>query len=295
MDAQDGRVSWISIECRAAAASHDALCGILESAGALAITSLDAADRPVLEPLPGHTPLWPEVCLSALFEGDYDPAPLLALLANMGVTAASGARVADQDWARSGQDVKPCHFGGRLWVCPTGAPAPTPDALVLRLDAGLAFGTGAHPTTALCLGWLARNPPTGGEVIDWGCGSGILAVAAALLGAQRVWALDIDPQALTATTDNAARNAVSDRLRVMQAEQLPAGVAADLILANILAPVLVTLAPHLLDALRPGGALLLSGVLESQLPDVMAAFGSALHFDVPIIDQGWACVKGSKQ
>lgn len=132
-------------------------------------------------------------------------------------------------------------------------------------------------------------------MIDWGCGSGILAVAAALLGAQRVWALDIDPQALTATTDNAARNVVSDRLRVMQAGELPAGVAADLILANILAPVLVTLAPHLLDALRPGGALLLSGLLESQLPEVMAAFGSALRFDVPIIDQGWACVKGSKQ
>jgi ribosomal protein L11 methyltransferase len=294
MDAQDGRMSWISIECHAAAGSHDALCGLLESAGALAVTSLDAADQPVLEPLPGQTPLWPEVRLTALFEGDYDPAPLLALLASMGV-AASSAPVADQDWARSGQDVRPRHFGGRLWVCPTGAAAPAPDALVLRLDAGLAFGTGAHPTTALCLRWLAHNPALGGEVIDWGCGSGILGVAAALLGAQRVWALDIDPQALTATADNAARNAVSGRLQTMSPDDLPAGVAADLILANILAPVLVSLAPRLLDALRPGGVLLLSGLLESQVPEVMAAFGSSLRFDVPIIDQGWACVNGSKR
>ncbi len=295
MDAQDASVSWISVECLAPAASHDALCGLLEGAGALAVTTLDAADRPVLEPAPGQTPLWPKVRLTALFEGDYDPAPLLALLAGMGVEAVSGTRLADQDWARSGQDVTPRHFAGRLWVCPTGVAAPAPDAVVLRLDAGLAFGTGAHPTTALCLRWLARNPPVGSEVIDWGCGSGILAVAAALLGARRVWALDIDPQALTATTGNAARNGVADCLRVMSPDELPAGLATDLILANILAPVLVALAPRLRVALRPGGALLLSGLLESQVPEVVAAFGPALHFEAPIIDQGWACVKGIKQ
>ena len=288
-------MSWISIECLAAADRHAALCELLEDAGALSITSLDAADRPVLEPAPGETPLWPQVRLTALFEGDYEPAALLALLGAAGVQALRCTSLADQDWARSGQDVQPRHFGNRLWVCPTGVAAPAPDALVVQLDPGLGFGTGAHPTTALCLRWLARNPPVGGEVIDWGCGSGILAVAAARLGARRVWALDIDPQALAATADNAARNGVADCLRVLPADGLPAAVAADLILANILAPVLVALAPQLLDALRPGGALLLSGLLESQVPEVLAGFGTALRFEAPTIDQGWACVKGIKR
>ncbi len=288
-------MSWLSIEFLAAADGHAALCDLLEDAGALSITSLDAADRPVLEPAPGETPLWPQVHLTALFDGDYEPAALLALLTAAGVQALRCASLADQDWARSGQDVAPRHFGNRLWVCPTGVAAPAPDAVVVQLDPGLGFGTGAHPTTALCLRWLAQNPPVGGEVIDWGCGSGILAVAAARLGARRVWALDIDPQALTATADNAARNGVSDCLRVMPADSRPASLAADLILANILAPVLVALAPQLLDALRPGGALLLSGLLESQVSEVLAGFGATLRFAAPTVDQGWACVKGIKQ
>lgn len=288
-------MSWISVEFLAAADRHAALCELLEGAGALAVTSLDAADRPVLEPAPGETPLWPQVRLTALFDGDYDPAALLALLAAAGVEGLCCTPLADQDWARSGQEVAPRHFGNRLWVCPTGVAAPAPDAVVVQLDPGLGFGTGAHPTTALCLRWLAQNPPLGSDVIDWGCGSGILAVAAARLGARRVWALDIDPQALTATADNAARNGVLGRLRVMLADELAAGTAADLILANILAPVLVALAPRLQHTLRPGGALLLSGLLESQVPEVLAGFGSALRFEAPTIDQGWACVKGIKQ
>lgn len=288
-------MSWISLEFLAAADRHATLCELLEDAGALAVTSLDAADQPVLEPPPGETPLWPRVRLTALFEGDYDPTALLVLLNSAGIEGLRCVQLADQDWARSGQDVAPRHFGNRLWVCPAGVAAPVPDAVVVQLDPGLGFGTGAHPTTALCLRWLAQNPPLGGEVIDWGCGSGILAVAAARLGARRVWALDIDPQALTATADNAVRNGVADCLQVMPVDGLPAGLAADLILANILAPVLVALASQLLDSLRPGGALLLSGLLESQVPEVLAGFGSALRFEAPTIDQGWACVKGIKQ
>lgn len=288
-------MSWISVEFLVAADSHAAVCELLESAGALAITSLDAADRPVLEPAPGQTPLWPQVRLTALFEGEYDPAALLALLSTAGVEHPGYTHVADQDWARSGQDVAARHFGSRLWVCPTGVIAPVPDAVVVQLDPGLGFGTGAHPTTALCLRWLALNPPRDCEVIDWGCGSGILAVAAARLGARQVWALDVDPQALTATADNASRNGVSDCLRVMPADGLPVGLSVDVILANILAPVLVALAARLQETLRPGGALLLSGLLESQVPEVLAAFGSVLRFEAPAIDQGWACVKGIKQ
>lgn len=288
-------MSWISLEFLAAADCHATLCELLEDAGALAVTSLDAADRPILEPAPGETPLWPQVRMTALFEGDYDPTALLALLTSAGVEGPRCVQLADQDWVRSGQDVLPRHFGNRLWVCPTGVAAPAPDAVVVQLDPGLGFGTGAHPTTALCLRWLAQNPPLGEDVVDWGCGSGILAVAAARLGARRVWALDIDPQALTATADNAVRNGVSDCLRVMPADGPPAGLVVDLILANILGPVLVALASRLQDSLRPGGALLLSGLLESQVPEVLAGFGSALRFEAPTIDQGWACVKGIKQ
>lgn len=285
---------WLSLEIALAADRHEALCALLEAAGALAISSVDAGDRPVLEPAPGSTPLWPDLIATALFAGDYDPAPLCALLASAGVQVLACSRVEDQDWARIGQDVQARHFGEGLWVCPGDAPAPEPGAVVVRLDAGLGFGTGAHPTTALCLRWLARNRPAGAVVIDWGCGSGILAVAAAQLGARRVWALDIDPQALTATQGNALRNAVQDRLQVMPPEALPS-TEADLVLANILAPVLVELAPRLLAATRPGGALLLSGLLESQVPEVVQAFGLAVRFAGPAIDQGWACLSGIKQ
>jgi ribosomal protein L11 methyltransferase len=286
-------VSFVSIECRAVAGAHDALCELLEDAGAIAVTSEDAADRPVLEPAPGQTPLWPQVRVAALFEEGVDPAPLLRLLAALGAQDIACRRVADQDWARSGQDVAPRHFGGRLWVCPSDAPLPAPDAIAVRLDAGLGFGTGAHPTTALCLRWLAAHPPAGRDVIDWGCGSGILAVAAALLGARHVLACDIDPQALAATTDNAARNGVADRVQVVPADAVPAEACADLVVANILAPVLVALAPRLTAALRPKGALLLSGLLESQVDEVVAAFTPALRFAAPTTEHGWVCLQGT--
>ncbi|MGE0811258.1 MAG: 50S ribosomal protein L11 methyltransferase [Immundisolibacter sp.] len=286
---------WLSVEIALTADRHDATCALLEAAGALAVSSADAADRPVLEPPPGSTPLWPTLVVSALFEGDYDPAPLLGLLAAAGVAVLRCAPVADQDWARVGQDVPARHFGGALWVVPRDAPDPAPGAVVVRLDAGLGFGTGGHPTTALCLRWLAAHPPAGADVIDWGCGSGILAVAAARLGARHVWALDIDAQALTATRDNAARNAVAAGIEVLAADALPAAARADLVIANILAPVLVALAPRLLAALRPGGALLLSGLLQSQVAEVARAFEPAVRFDEPTIDQGWARLSGTRQ
>jgi ribosomal protein L11 methyltransferase len=259
------------------------------------VSSADAADRPLLEPPPGSTPLWPTLVVSALFDGDYDPVPLRSLLTAAGVDVLRCVPVADQDWARVGQDVQARHFGGALWVVPGEAPEPAPGAVVVRLDAGLGFGTGAHPTTALCLRWLAAHPPVAADVIDWGCGSGILAVAAARLGARELWALDIDPQALTATRDTAARNAVAERIQVLAPDALPVGVSADLVLANILAPVLVELAPRLLDALRPGGALLLSGLLQNQVAEVVAAFEAAVRFDPPATDQGWALLAGTKR
>lgn len=286
-------MDWLNIEFVAPAQQHTQLCELLEEAGALAVTSLDAADRPVLEPAPGETPLWPQVRVVALFAGDYDPQPLQALLRAGGLVAVSCEPLSDADWVRRGQDVTVRHFGGRLWVCPSGAPAPAPDACVLRLDAGLAFGTGSHPTTGGCLRWLAGHPPQGLEVIDYGCGSGILAVAAAMLGARRVQATDLDPQALRATADNAARNGVADRVTVCEAAALVAPV--DLILANILAPVLIDLAPRLQALLRPGGVLLLSGVLESQLENVVSAYTPAMRFSPARIDHGWVCVQAVKQ
>jgi ribosomal protein L11 methyltransferase len=286
---------WLMLEIALTADRHEATCALLEAAGALAVSSTDAADRPVLEPPPGSTPLWPTLVVSALFDGDYDPAPLRALLVAAGVDVLRCAPVAEQDWARVGQDVQARHFGGALWVVPGDAPDPAPGAVIVRLDAGLGFGTGAHPTTALCLRWLAAHPPLDADVIDWGCGSGILAVAAARLGARHVWALDIDPQALTATRDNARRNGVAERIDVLAPDELPAPVRADVVIANILAPVLVALAPRLLGALRPGGALLLSGLLQSQAAEVVSAFEPAVRFDEPVIDQGWVSLSGTRQ
>lgn len=286
-------MDWLNIEFLAPAMRHAHVCDLLEAAGALAVTSLDAADCPVLEPAPGQTPLWPEVRVVALFAGDYDPQPLQALLRAGGLVAVSCEPLTDDDWVRRGQDVTVRHFGGRLWVCPADAPAPAPDACVLRLDAGLAFGTGSHPTTAGCLRWLAEHPPRHLEVVDYGCGSGILAVAAALLGARHVQATDLDPQALRATADNARRNAVADRVHACEPAALSAPV--DLVLANILAPVLIDLAPSLVALLRPGGVLLLSGVLESQLEGLVSAYSPALQFRPARVDQGWVCVEAVKQ
>jgi ribosomal protein L11 methyltransferase len=265
------------------------------AAGALSVTLSDAADDPVLEPAPGTTPLWRQVRLSALFPVETDAAAVTAQLAStLGLPRpqVTHETLADRPWEREWlKDFRPMRFGRRLWICPGGQPAPDPEAAVLELDPGLAFGTGTHPTTALCLEWLDGAGVEGSTVLDYGCGSGVLALAALRLGAASACAVDIDPQALLATSENAARNSLESRLTVMPAGELVAG-EWDVVLANILAGPLVQLAPVLARHARPGGAIVLAGMLEDQAEGVAQAYRPWFHMRMFAKRDGWAVLEG---
>lgn len=269
----------------------------LLAVGAVAVSLEDAGDQPLFEPPPGATPLWDRLRLTALLSQDADPVRvLLELAACCHPHALPPHRIvplADEVWERAWlKDFKPMHFGRRLWVVPTAHQPPDPTAVNLRLDPGLAFGTGTHPTTALCLEWLAAAEVAGLRVIDYGCGSGILAVAAALLGASRIQAVDIDPQALTATQENARRNGVADRVRTGFPEELTA--SADLLLANILAGPLATLAPRFRELLAPGGRLVMAGLLARHVAPLQAAYADWIGLQPVAERDGWICLAGQR-
>jgi ribosomal protein L11 methyltransferase len=255
---------------------------LFERLGAVSVTLGDAGDEPMLEPGPGETPLWQATRVSGLFDGATDPDTLRAAISQ--ALAANLCRdldleyLANRDWQRAWMDrFAPMRFGERLWIRPSGSRIEQDDAVVVDLDPGLAFGTGTHPTTALCLAWLDGHDVKGKTVIDFGCGSGVLAIAALKLGAERAIAIDHDPQALMATRDNAARNGVAGRIEAVLGDGRQAQ-AADLVLANILANVLVTLAPRITGLIRPGGQLVMSGILPSQVAEVTQAYAERLDF-----------------
>jgi ribosomal protein L11 methyltransferase len=297
-------VTFYEIEFPLSGLDPDAVDAALLEIGACSITLVDRGDDPVLEPRPGEIRLWNDTLVRALFlagavAGEEsaavrDPLKVLnELAARLGwhITATARLRpVAPRDWERVWlADWKSMRFGRRLWVCPTtAAPPDGPDAVVVRLDPGLAFGTGTHPTTALCLQFLDALPLSGRRVIDYGCGSGILGIAAVKLGAAHVVALDLDPQALIATRANALRNACSSAIEVagVPAQLQP----ADCVMANILAGPLIELAPTLTAACEIGGDLILSGLLKTQAYEVKAAY--AAHFDVRRIvgRDDWCCI-----
>lgn len=260
--------------------------------GALAVTLEDEADHPVLEPDPGTTPLWPVVQLRGLFDADADRELLVTALAGLpGEGRPERVRwreVGDRDWVRAWMDrFEPMRFGRRLWIVPGGMSIPAdPGNVELHLDPGLAFGTGTHPTTALCLEWLDACPAVTGTVVDYGCGSGVLGIAAALLGAERVVCVDNDPQALEATAANARRNGVEGRIRCHAPTDF-AEAAADLVLANILAAPLVRLAPVLAGCARPGAPIVLSGILEEQAEEVAAAYDPFCQRAEIAVKDGW--------
>jgi len=263
----------------------------LFEAGADAVTLLDAEDHPVHEPGPGERLLWPHVLVEALFAEQPDPAILAAELSLAGLLSDPAAlqfgTLADQDWERAWMDqYQPLRFGESLWICPSHV-EPDPDwPQVIRLDPGLAFGSGTHPTTALCLEWLDANDVSGKQVLDYGCGSGILAMAAALMGARKVVGVDHDPQALQATVDNAERNDLADRITVLSPEDFdPEPV--DCVLANILAGPLIELAERLSDCVAPGGWLVLSGILDEQADAVTEAYASRLETIDRTTREGW--------
>jgi ribosomal protein L11 methyltransferase len=293
--------------------------------GALSVTLLDAADDPVLEPAPGAMPLWPTIIVRAVFAADADIHQLrTALGATPGLDPllvaekAEFEAVADRAWEREWlKDFKPMRFGQRLWVCPggqrpdfEGLAAGSPGAsivgpaVILELDPGLAFGTGTHATTALCLDWLdsgaagAEGAAAGwlaaADVVDYGCGSGILAIAALLLGAKGAVAMDIDPQALLATSQNAERNGVLDRIRVTADPQIGGG-RSDVVLANILAGPLVELAPLLAQRTRVGGHIALSGLLLEQADAVTEAYHPWFDIALAGARDGWGLLTGRRR
>ena len=262
--------------------------------GASSITFVDRGDEPVLEPKPGEVRLWSDSLVRALFQESLEAVRQLSrLAAALGphITASAHVRaVEDQAWERAWlKDWKSMRFGRRLWVCPGTAPAPEdPEAVVVRLDPGLAFGTGTHPTTALCLQILDALPLSGRSVIDYGCGSGILGIAAVKMGAAHVIAVDLDPQALLATQDNAGRNGVSWAIEV---QGVPAILRpASCVVANILAGPLIELAPVLTAACQAGGDLLLSGLLKTQAYAVKAAYTSSFDMVQVVGRDDWCCI-----
>lgn len=272
---------WLSITVQTLARHEERLSSAFEDLGALAITLLDARDQPIYEPAPGKTPLWNRLTMQALFAADADARSLLfalhALQPGLDLARATVEHIPDRDWQRAWMDdFQPMRFGRQLWIVPSDHDLPeaaqAADAVVLRLDPGLAFGSGSHATTALCLAWLEGTALAGRRVLDFGCGSGVLAVAAARLGAGQVVAVDNDPQALTATADNAAANDVAERLQILAADDWQPAGDCDVVVANILANTLIDLAPRLVAALRPGGWLALSGVLPDQHEAVIAAY-----------------------
>ena len=265
--------------------------------GAQSVTLSDAGNDPVLEPLPGSTPLWRDTRLTALFTADADFESLRTdLEQTLAIDALPDNHVealADCAWERQWlKDFGPMRFGERLWVSPEGFTIDADDAVVVRLDPGLAFGTGTHATTALCLEWLDKIDIADKTLLDFGCGSGILAIAALKLGAKSVTAVDIDLQAITATRQNALSNEVDDRLEAtMQIDQLDDQF--DFVVANILAGTLVDHATFVCDRLKSGGRLALSGILADQVADVSAAYRHCIEFAAADYRDNWARLSGT--
>lgn len=268
---------------------------LLMAIGAQAVTMHDGANQPIYEPPIGTTPLWDQVTLVALFDAEQPLAVQMEQLAQL-YNAEYGnpfpayklELVEDKDWVREWMDTfKPMPFGQRLWICPSWLEPTDPNAVNLKLDPGLAFGTGTHPTTSLCLKWLDGQDVNHKTVVDFGCGSGILGIAAMILGAQHLVGIDIDPQAILASNENTQRNGVAkDTVEFYLPEDAP-NYQADMVLANILAGPLVELKTAILAYLKPGGQLVLSGILASQAQEVADSYAQECHIDGITEEDGW--------
>ena len=291
-------MSWLELSVRVSRQNAALVESLLQNQPVLAVTLTDDADDPVLEPGVGETPLWPSVCVTALFNGHTETAPLAQMLSLVpGVDRPQQVnfrKFDDQQWERAWLDrFQPMQFGRGLWIVPGDGVAPPDATHILRLDPGLAFGTGTHPTTRLCLQWMDGHDFTGQTVLDYGCGSGVLGIVAAIKGAVTVVCVDNDPQALSATLDNAARNGVAEKLLVLAPGEFDLETA-DVVMANILAAPLIELAPLLMAALAPGGEIVLSGILEDQVAEVADAYRVELPQIGVEIDDGWVRLQGCK-
>ncbi len=293
-------MNWIQIRLTIDRSYVDELEELLFAQQALSTTCLDAEDNPILEPGVGETPLWDKVVVVALYEGTIDTKATQSKLEQADVWnhiySSRWEVLEDKEWIRAWmEDYHPMQFGKRLWICPSWSEAPEKDAVNIFLDPGLAFGTGTHPTTALCLGWLDEHIQGGEDIIDYGCGSGVLAVAALKLGANSVLGIDYDPQAIIASRENAQRNDIAkERLKVV----LPSDATkfkADGIVANILAETLKELAEELAEQVKLSGWIALSGILQPQAESLIALYSQWFNMNEPVIKGDWVLLSGLRK
>ena len=292
---------WLQISIHTTQNNAEQAEDTLLQFGACSVTLTDAADQPILEPAPGETPIWQDIVATGLFNETENQQ---LLLSNIDTALAeiehsiSSEILEDQNWTRSWMDhYQAMQFGERLWVCPWHIEPPEPDAVNLRLDPGLAFGTGTHPTTSLCLSWLDQHIQQPKNLLDFGCGSGILAIAALLLGLEQADGVDIDPQALEASLANAKANQVEGRLHLYSAEQFSAEHAQqqyEIVVANILSGPLVELAPTLAGHTLSGGDIVLSGILAEQAESIIDAYTPYFKMDAPLIEGDWVLIHGCR-
>lgn len=285
-------MAWIQFICHTTPDKAEALSEALSECGAAAVTFEDDADQPIYEPDLGETPLWLKTRLTALFDAETSEQTVSDMLAGMvdEVPRFKVEAVEDKDWEREWmKNFQPIQFGERLWIVPSWHEAPDAKAVNILLDPGLAFGTGTHATTALCLNWLDQIDLKGKYVIDYGCGSGILAIAAALLGAERVIGVDTDPQALEATRENAKRNGVE--IEAYLPGDCP-DEPCDLLIANILAGPLQNLAPRFANLCKPGADLVLSGILQTQADEVADSYRTWFDMQAPASKEDWIRLAG---
>ncbi|MEH0874932.1 50S ribosomal protein L11 methyltransferase [Pectobacterium cacticida] len=291
---------WIQLKINTSGNVAEQLGDAMIESGAVSVTFQDTHDTPVFEPLPGETRLWGDTDAIALYDAETDMDAVIAMLEQeplLGVGFKHKIeQLEDKDWEREWMDnFHPMQFGKRLWICPSWREIPDPNAVNVMLDPGLAFGTGTHPTTALCLQWLDGLDLEGKTIIDFGCGSGILAIAALKLGAARAIGIDIDPQAIQASRDNAQRNGVSERLELYLPKDQPADLSADVVVANILAGPLRELAPLISDLPKASGYLGLSGVLATQADGVAEAYADKFTLDPVAEREEWCRITGVRK
>ena len=291
---------WIQLRLSADEETAEKYSDWLSACGAQAVTFIDAKDTPIYEPLPGDEVIyWNNTVVMGLYDASHDMDKVLNYLKGIHPDKANMAykleQLEDKDWEREWMDnFHPMKFGQRLWVCPSWREVPDPSAVNVMLDPGLAFGTGTHPTTALCLTWLDGLDLEGKTVVDFGCGSGILSLAALKLGAKKVIGIDIDPQALQASLENAKRNQCEDRLELFLPKDQPE-FKADVVVANILAGPLRELAPVIIEYVASKGVLALSGVLEEQAQQLQTIYGEFCQMDPITIQDEWVRLSGVRK
>jgi len=289
---------WLQLKIITPRRFVESLEDSLLASGAASVTLEDNADQPILEPGLGETPLWDNVKITGLFEAQIDTAKTIATAERKfgnKLPEYKWEQLEDKDWEREWmQNYHAIRCGERLWICPSWQQPPEPDKINLMLDPGLAFGTGTHPTTFMCMQWIDGQDFNGLDIVDYGCGSGILGIATLLMGAKKVIGVDIDPQALLATTENAKRNNLPDDAMPVFLPQNCPHIQVDIMLANILAGPLAELAPALNGMTKIGGKICLSGILAIQADAVKQAYAAWFDFDPVVTQEEWVRLTATK-